>query len=489
LQAGRTTAPFLQPVGNVVGLFLVLIGGLMLIPAAVDWYNDNPDWQVFCVSASVVVFVGMAMFLSTRAPKLTINRRQGFVLTTALWLMSSAASALPFMFSQLDMTFTDGFFEAMSGFTTTGATVISGLASAPPGILVWRALMQCVGGVGFVAVGLAMLPFLRVGGMQLFRTESSEKEEKPLPQMRRFAASLLAVYGALTLLCAILLYLSGMTHLEAVVHAMTALSTGGFSTSDGSVGHFDSWVIQWILVVFMLAGSMPLLLFLRAIQGRPEILYRDEQVQGFLAIVGVTVVVVTIWLWWVKATPFPQALTLSAFNIVSIVTTTGFASADYTQWGAFALCVFFVITFVGGCSGSTAGAVKVFRFIMFAAAVTTYVKRLVYPHARVTVTYNGRMVGDDVIAGVLLFIVLYLATWVVASLLLAFIGLDLVTSLTGAATAIGNVGPGLGEIIGPVGNFDPLPDAAKWVLSISMMLGRLELFTVFTLFYPGFWRQ
>jgi trk system potassium uptake protein TrkH len=480
----------LRPVLYVIGVLLAGLAGLMLLPALVDFAHDNPDWQTFLVSAAVTLFVAGGVLLANRSTVTgQLSVRQAFLLTTLSWVIVAAFAALPLVFSGQKIAYAAAYFEAMSGLTTTGSTALTGLDGMPPGLLLWRSMLQGFGGVGIIVIAVAVFPALQVGGMQLFRTESSEKEEKPLPQMRRFAASLLAVYGALTLLCAILLYLSGMTHLEAVVHAMTALSTGGFSTSDGSVGHFDSWVIQWILVVFMLAGSMPLLLFLRAIQGRPEILYRDEQVQGFLAIVGVTVVVVTIWLWWVKATPFPQALTLSAFNIVSIVTTTGFASADYTQWGAFALCVFFVITFVGGCSGSTAGAVKVFRFIMFAAAVTTYVKRLVYPHARVTVTYNGRMVGDDVIAGVLLFIVLYLATWVVASLLLAFIGLDLVTSLTGAATAIGNVGPGLGEIIGPVGNFDPLPDAAKWVLSISMMLGRLELFTVFTLFYPGFWRQ
>jgi trk system potassium uptake protein TrkH len=472
-----------------VGLFLVLLGVLMLIPAAVDRYYDNPDWQVFAVSAAVVVFFGMSMFLSTRAPRLTVNRRQGFVLTTALWVMSAVAGALPFMFSQLDMSFTDGFFEAMSGFTTTGATVIYGLDSAPPGILVWRALSQWIGGIGFVAVGLVMLPFLRVGGMQLFRTESSEKEEKPLPQMRRFAVSLLGVYVGLTLLCGVFLDLAGMNHLEAAVHAMTSMSTGGFSTSDGSIGHFASWVIDWIVVVFMLAGGLPLLMFVRAIQGRPETLYRDQQVQSFLAMLAAIILVHTAWLWGIKEFSFLDSLRLSTFNIVSIVTTTGFATADYTQWGTFSAGVFFVITFVGGCSGSTAGAVKVFRYMMFAAAVTTHVKRLVYPHARVAVTYNGRVVGDDVIAGVLLFIALFLATWGIASLLLTALGLDLVTSLSGAATALGNVGPGLGEVIGPAGSFQPLPDAAKWVLSTSMMLGRLELFTVFTLFYPGFWRQ
>jgi trk system potassium uptake protein TrkH len=486
----RVATPFLQPVAYVVGMVLTVIGVLMLIPAAVDFVIDNPDWKVFAASSALTVFVGMALVLANRSRDLVISRRQGFVLTTALWLFGATACALPLMLSEPGLSFTDGFFEAMAGLTTTGSTVITGLDTLPPGILLWRGLIQGVGGVGFIVVGLAMLPFLRVGGMQLFRMESSEKEEeKPLPQARRFALALLLVYLLLVGSCAILLDLAGMSHLEAAVHSFTAVSTGGFSTSDASVGHFDSPAIHWICVVYMTAGSLPLLLFVQALQRKPMPLLRDVQVRSFLMFLGATIAIVASWLVIDRGFGVFEAMTLAAFNVTSVISTTGFATADYTQWGPLPLMIFFFLMFAGGCTGSTAGGLKMFRFNLFILALRAYVKRLIFPHARVAATFNGRPVTDDVVSGVLLFVMLYLLTTAIAALLLAAMGLDLVTSISGAVTAIGNVGPGLGDIIGPAGNFKSLPDGAKWVLSITMMLGRLELFTALTLLTPGFWRD
>jgi trk system potassium uptake protein len=479
----------LNPVFYVIGWFLAALGMLMTLPAIVDLLAGHGDWKTFAASATLTMFLGVALLLSTGSPELSISRRQGFVLTTGIWIFSAAFCAVPLVFSELNLSYTDAFFEAMSGLTTTGSTVIIGLDEAPPGILLWRGLLQWVGGIGFIVVGLAILPFLRVGGMQLFRTESSERSDKIIPQARRFAGMLLVVYIGLTATCAVLLDFAGMTHFEAVVHAMTTISTGGFSTSDGSVGHFDSWLIEWIIVVFMIASSLPFVAYIRMLRGRPGAILREAQVRSFIRFICFIVVAIAFWLWHVDGfAPF-QALTKSAFNVVSIVTTTGFASTDYSQWGTLPLGTFFLLTFIGGCTGSTAGGLKIFRFQMLGAALRIHVRRLIYPHGAMTATYQNGPVSDDVIAGVVLYMGVYLLTTAATSVALEFMGVDLLTAVTGAATAVGNVGPGLGALIGPAGNFDILPDGAKWVLAAAMLLGRLEIFTVIVLLSPRLWRD
>lgn len=494
VQARRTEHAFGRPpmhqsVVHVIGLFVTILGALMLIPSAVDWQADNPDWQVFAFSAGLTVFTGLTLFFATRRRELIIGRRQGFLLTVGLWVAATVAGAIPLLLSQLQISFTDAIFEAMSGLTTTGSTVIVGLDAAPPGILLWRSLLQWVGGIGFIAAGLIMLPFLRVGGMQLFRRESSAVEEKPVPQAFHFAAALLGTYLALTLLCALLLHLAGMTWFEAVCHAMTTVSTGGFSTSDQSIGHFDSALIDWIIVVFMVAGGTSFILFVRVQRGHVSAMWGDQQVRTFIGLLAVVSLIMAVWLWQQGEMTFVDALTLTTFNVTSIVTTTGFANTDYSHWGALAVGAFFVLTFVGGCTGSTSGGIKIFRFNVLIVAVRHYIMRLTYPHARVAATYNDRPVTEDVIAGVLLFVATYMVTTAAVTMALTAMGVDLLTGLSGAATAVSNVGPGLGTIIGPAGNFAALPDPAKWVLAFAMLLGRLELFTVFALFSPEFWRQ
>lgn len=489
-RAARSSENFaLVPVLHIIGWFVTALGVLMIVPALVDSMYGNPDWKVFSVSAGVTVFAGLALLLTTSGGGLKLSIRQGFMLTTGIWICAAVAGALPLMFSGLGLNFTDAFFETMSGLTTTGSTVLAGLDSAPPGILLWRGLLQWIGGIGFIAVGLAMLPFLQIGGMQLFRLESSERSDKAVPQAGRFAAMLLLVYVGLTMICLGALHMAGMTWLEAAVHAMTTLSTGGYSTSDGSVGHFGSASIEWIITVFMLSGSLPFLLYIRTLQGRGRALLGDEQVRSFLRFVIAVSLGLAVWLWLFADVAMADALRLSAFNVVSVVTTTGYASTDYSLWGDLPAVLFFLLTFVGGCTGSTAGGLKAFRFDILGLALKVYLQRLIYPHGAFAATYNGRTVGEDVFAGVLLFMGLYVITVAVTSLLLAMTGLDLVTSVTGAATAVGNVGPGLGPIIGPAGNFSSLQDPAKWLLSSAMLLGRLEFFTVLALFSPRFWRH
>lgn len=489
----RTARPHehlsLVPVIHIIGWFVTALGVLMIVPALVDGAFGNPDWKVFSVSSGISVFFGIALLLTTSGARLHLSIRQGFLLTTGVWVCATVVGALPLMFSGLGMNFTDAFFEAMSGLTTTGSTVMAGLDTAPPGILLWRGLLQCIGGIGFIAVGLAMLPFLQIGGMQLFRLESSERADKAVPQAGRFAAMLLFIYLGLTLTCMIALRVAGMTWLEAAVHAMTTLSTGGYSTSDSSVAYFRSPSIEWIISGFMLMGSLPFLLYLRTIQGRGGFLVRDEQVRSFLRFVVAVSAALGLWLWMSSEMAFWDAIRLATFNVISVVTTTGFASSDYSTWGDLSQVVFFLLTFVGGCTGSTAGGLKAFRFDILGLALKVYIQRLIYPHGAFAATYNGRTVASDVFAGVLLFMGLYLITTAGISVLLAMTGLDLITCITGAATALGNVGPGLGPVINPVGNFSTLPDSSKWILSAAMLLGRLEFFTVLALFSPRFWRH
>jgi len=479
----------LKPVFHVIGWFVSTLGILMILPAIADLISGHPDWTVFITSAAVTVFLGVALLLSTGSTKHSISRRQGFVLTTGIWIFSALFGAMPMVFSELDLTYTDAFFEAMSGLTTTGSTVIIGLDEAPPGILLWRAVLQWIGGIGFIVVGLAILPFLRIGGMQLFRTESSERSDKIVPQARRFAGMLLGVYIALTTACAVLLDFAGMTHFEAIVHAMTTISTGGFSTSDGSIGYFDNWLIEWIIVLFMIASSLPFVAYVRMLRGRPDSILRESQVRSFIRFNVFVVLAIALWLWGVDGIAPFRALTKSAFNVVSIVTTTGYASTDYTQWGSLPLGTFFLLTFIGGCTGSTAGGLKIFRFQMLGVALRIHMRRLIYPHGALTAKYEELTVSDDVIAGVLLYMGVYLLTTAATSVALELMGVDLLTSVTGAATAVGNVGPGLGALIGPTGNFDILPDGAKWVLATAMLLGRLEIFTVIVLLSPRLWRD
>jgi len=479
----------LTPVIHVIGWFLSVLGLAMFIPAAADWFVANPDWQVFVATGAGTAFVGSALVLATRGTSLNISVRQGFLLTTGSWIMVCVFGALPFTFSaQLPLNYADAFFETMSGLTTTGSTVISGLDQLPPGILLWRGLLQWFGGIGIIVMAVAMFPMLKVGGMQLFQMESSDRSERAFAQARRYTAALFFAYTALTLLCASLLKLAGMTWFEAAVHAMTTLSTGGYSTSDASVGHFPQHSIHWIITCFMLLGGTPFIIYIQMIRRGPLEFWRDRQIRAYLCFLATAIGGIAVWLWAVDGFSVEASLRQSAFNVVSIVTTTGYAISDYSKWGTLPFGVFFLLIFVGGCTGSTGGGIKIFRFQILWSALGQYVWQRVYPHGERPFLYAGRPVSPDVVMGVLMFILTFLVTVAGVSMFLEALGLDLVTSLSGAVTAISNVGPGLGEIIGPAGNFSSLPDSAKWVLSAAMLLGRLEFLTALVLLSPAFWR-
>ena len=479
----------LRPVLRIVGVLLTTLAIAMVIPAIADATVGNPDWEVFSVAAAFTLFVGGALTLSNRGEGDRLSIRQAFVLTTVSWLVVAIFAALPFAFSDLDLSYTDAFFEAMSGITTTGSTVITGLDFAPPGILLWRALLQWMGGIGIIVVAIAVLPILRIGGMQIFRMESSDTSEKVLPRVTQIATGIAVIYLVLTLLCAALYWASGMTAFQAMCHAMTTIATGGFSTSDSSIAVFDNAAIDWISVVFMILGGMPFVLFLQLVRGKPGLLFRDDQVRWFLSIVAGAILMLAGWLWLENGADPMSALRYAAFNVVSIITGTGYATDDFASWGGFAVATFFLLMFIGGCAGSTSCGIKIFRFQVLYATAKIQMLRLLQPHGVFIPYYNRQPIPDAVAASVMGFFFLFVVSFAILAMALSLMGLDFLTSVSGAATAIANVGPGLGDIIGPVGTFAPLPDAAKWLLSAGMLMGRLELFTVLILFVPAFWRD
>ncbi len=477
-----------RPILFIVGILLSTLALAMTLPALADLVVDNPDWRVFASAAALTLFIGVALTLSTRSATRRINLRQAFVLTALCWLVIPTFGALPFTFSALNMHYPDAFFEAMSGVTTTGSTVIVGLDQAPPGILLWRALLQWLGGIGIIAMAITVLPLLGVGGMQLFRMESSDKSEKAMPRMAQVAGWTGVIYLCLTVLCASLYWAAGMSGFDAIAHAMTTIATGGFSTHDTSVGYFGSAMIDTIAVVFMLIGSLPFVLYLRALRGAPRSLWRDEQVRLFLAIVIMSVAVMTIYLHLKNGVEAVIALRLAAFNVVSVITGTGYATTDFGLWGGFAVASLFFMMFIGGCAGSTTCGLKVFRFQVLYAAANIQLRRLLQPNGVFIPYYNRKPISEQVLASVMAFFFLFILCWAALAIGLGFTGLDFLSATSGAASAIANVGPGLGDMIGPGGNFAEVPIAAKWMLSFGMLLGRLELFTILVLVMPSFWR-
>ena len=477
-----------RPILLVVGILLTTLGGTMLVPALIDLLLDDANWSAFAASAGITLFVGTSLAIVTwgRTDNLTV--KQAFILTSVVWLALTAFAALPFALSDIHMSYTDAFFEAMSGLTTTGATVVVGLDSASRGLLLWRSLLQWLGGIGIIVMAIAVLPMLQVGGMQLFRMESSDTSEKILPRATQIAGSITVLYVALTALCALSYHVVGMSLFDAVAHAMTTIATGGFSTHDASIGYFQSAWVDMVGALFMVIGSLPFVLYLQAVRGDARPLLEDSQVQFFLMLVIALISLAWIYELSVGTEELWRALQLAIFNVISIVTGTGYATTDYGQWGPFALAFFFCIMFVGGCAGSTSCGIKIFRFQVVLQMLKVYLMRILYPHGIFVARYNSRPLPDNVTAAVLSFFFLFFICFIFSALMLNIMGLDNLTAMSAAASAIANVGPGLGDIVGPAGTYKLLPDAAKWLLAFTMLVGRLEIFTVLVLFSPVFWR-
>jgi len=471
-----------------LGLILCTIAATMMLPAIVDLADGHPAWSVFFSSSILTFFIGGLLLLFGYSDEpMQLGIKEGFLLTTITWVCVAAFAAIPF--AGMKLPYTDAFFEAMSGLTTTGSTILVKLDDLPRGVLLWRSLLQGLGGLGIVVTALIMLPFLRVGGMQLFQTESSDRSEKVLPRALELVTATAAVYAILMVLCIAAYMGFGMTPFDAICHALTTVSTAGFSTHVDSFGFFRTEALHWVCIVFMILGSLPFVIFIRTLRGEPSALWKDTQVRGFAFLLLSICAIVSFWLMTTKGMPFDDAIRLATFNVTSIITTTGYTSDDYTKWGPFAVGLFFILMFIGGCSGSTCGGIKIYRLQVAGMLSRSHFMHLISPNRVITLKYNGRRLPGDVPFSVVAFLAIYMTTVGFFTVILSALGLDLVTALSAAASALGNVGPGLGETIGPSQNYSNLPATAKWVLSFAMLLGRLELFTVLVLLRPEFWRS
>lgn len=478
----------LRPILFVIGLVLSKLALFMYVPTLVAFFTGTGGFLDF---AQAVIITHVAAFICLslgRTSHFKLSVRDMFLITSLVWTIASAFAALPFVFIN-HISFTDAYFETMSGITTTGSTVLSGLDNMAPSILLWRSILQWLGGVGFIVMAVAILPMLNVGGMKLFQTESSDWSDKSSPRAKTVAKNIVVVYLILTLLCLIGYMLTGMTFFEAINHSFTTLSTGGYSTSDGSMNHFSNGA-HWVATLFMFLGGLPFLLFVTALRKRkPQALYKDAQVRGFTYLFLTSSLIITIWLIVRDGYNWLDALRVSMFNIVSVVTTTGFGLEDFTAWGALPSTLFAFLMMAGACSGSTSGGIKVFRFQIAMTLLNKQMMKLIHPSGVFVQRYNQRPVNDDIVRSVVAFGITFFITIIAIAGCLSAMGLDPITSISGSITAVANVGPGMGSVIGPTGNFAPLPDAAKWVLSFGMLMGRLEILTILVLFFPAFWRR
>lgn len=479
----------LGPTLFILGAILNILALFMLVPLLFSVMDESNNQMAFFISATITSVLGIAALLVGKRSNFEyMQPRQVFLITTCSWTTIGLLSGLPFWLMDHPFNLADAVFEGVSGITSTGASVFSGLDNLPRDILLWRSILNWIGGIGIIGMAIAVLPFLRVGGMRLFKTESSEWSDKAMPRARSLIAMIIYAYIVLTLLCFIAYWLVGMDWFNAINHAMTTVSTGGFSTSDQSFAQFESPAIHWVAILFMLAGACPFVLFVRLVVNKHFAFLSDTQVKGLLAIVAAVTAVITTHLVLNEGMNIFDALTKACFNIVSIITTTGFASADYQAWGNLVIAIFFFCMFIGGCSGSTSGGIKVFRLQIFMGLVKEQIVVAIHPRAIIGRRYNNRLISSEIIASSISYMFLMAACLIIIALTLSLTGLDLVTSLTGAATAVMNVGPGLGDTIGPAGNFASVSDTAKWTLAVGMLLGRLEFLTIIVLFSRSFWR-
>lgn len=479
----------LKPIMYVTGVLLIMFSFAMVVPAVADFASESPDWKAFLSAAAFTFFVGGILFEASRDQQISLDRRQVYVLTVTSWLLITIFGALPLHFSEAKLTVTNSIFESMSGLTTTGSTVLTGIDQLPPGILLWRSLLNWIGGFGIVVTALTILPFLRVGGMQLFHSENSDISDKIFPQAAQIAGALAMVYCVLTIACAIALNLGGMTPFDAICHALATVSTGGLSTRDASIGFYNNPSIEWITTAFMVLGSLPIVYYVHVVRDTRGGWSSDRQVPVFLGILLVSIAMMTLWVWHTGRYDFAEALRHSAFNVTAVITDTGYSSADYTQWGSFAVGLVFVLFFVGGCAGSTTGGIKIFRWMLLFKAFINQLRYQTQPHRVLSLKFGNRPVLPAELNSVLMFISLYFVSFGILTLAMTLTGVDFLSASSGIASAMANAGPGLSHEIGPSGNFSSMPETAKWILIFAMLAGRLELLTLYTVLLPQTWRK
>lgn len=471
-----------------IGIILMTLSGFMVVCGLVDLYYGSDEWKTFIISAMITLFVGGALHLTCKSKTEGLSVSQGFIFTSLAWLAVPLFSSLPFyLYPDFFMSFTDSFFEAMSGIASCGATVMIDLNNAPKGILLWRAVLNWLGGIGIIVVAIAILPALKVGGMQLFKMESSDKSDKILPKAQDIATGTVGIYVVMTAVCTALLFVSGMGLFDAICHAMAALATGGFSTKDSSLAWFNNLNAEIIITVFMILSALPYVIFIQAAQGRFKPLFKDAQVRTFLALLAFFILTTAAVIHYQQNRPILEALRHASFNVTSVMTTTGFSSENYALWPAYGVFVLVLVSVIGGCTGSTAGAIKIIRLKILFELIREQIFKLIHPHRVYIIRYNSKPIKDGVVESMLVFFFVYVLSIVFFTGLVSLSGQDFITSISAATSALAAAGYGLGDVISPAGSYKPLTDFAKWSLCAAMYLGRLEFFTVLVLLTRTFW--
>ena len=471
-----------------LGTLQIILGIFMLIPVIIQLIYNELDSGF--VSASIITIIfGILFFLSNLDHNKNIDLPQTFILTALSWLSIAIFGSLPFIFSELNLNFTDAFFESMSGITTTGSTILTDLDNAPKGILLWRAILQWLGGIGIILMAITLMPIMNIGGMQLFKISSNDNAEKILPKSKEVSLRLIVIYSLLTFTCALFYKIFGMSYFDSLTHSMTTIATGGFSNYNESIGYFKSASIEITAIIFIILGSIPFIAYIKYLNGDKKIFLNDTQIKTFFKIIIFSIILMFVYLSIKNQNLFQINLREVAFNVISILTGTGYVTQNFSEWGSFPLMYFLILMFIGGCAGSTACGIKIFRVQILYQFISNQLKKIIYPRGIFNIKYEKNNIDEKFMASIISFIFLYILIFFIVTALLSINGLKFITAISAAATSISNVGPGLGEIIGPNGNFSQLTDFSKWILSIAMILGRLELFAVLVLFIPSFWRK
>ena len=471
-----------------LGILQIILAASMIVPIIIQFAYNQLDSSFIGASIITIIF-GTLFFLSNLDHQKKLNLQQAFLLTALSWLSIAIFGSLPFIFSNLQLSLTDAFFESMSGITTTGSTIIVDLNNSPKSILFWRAILQWLGGIGIIVMAITLMPLMNVGGMQLFKISSNDKAEKILPKSKEISLRLILVYSFLTFVCAVFYNFFGMNFFDSLTHAMTTIATGGFYNYNESIGYFNSSTIEITSIIFIILGSIPFIAYIKFLNGDRKILISDTQIRSFLKIIFISIILLFFYLTLQNKGFSEISLRSISFNVISILTGTGYVTEEFDNWGSFPLIFFIILMFIGGCAGSTACGIKIFRVQILYLFLINQLKKIIYPRGIFIIKYDNNNVDDKFMASIISFIYLYILIFFLIAALLSLSGLDFVTAVSGAATSISNVGPGLGDIIGPNGNFSQLPVISKWILSVGMILGRLELFAILVLFLPSFWQK
>ena len=478
-----------RPVFYVIGSLITILAVAMLAPMLVDLAAGSSDWKVFGTASALTLFFGVLLLLTNWTPTITLNLRQTFLLTTLSWVIVCLFSALPFMFSVINLSATDAYFEAMSGVTTTGTTAFPELDDLPRGTHLWRAILHWIGGLGIVVVAMVFLPIMKVGGMQFFRSEGFDTLGKIMPRAGEIAAEMTRIYIMLTGFCTITYLLLGMNGFDAIVQAFGTVSTGGFSNYDASFGAFLG-PLEWAASFFMILASIPFIRMVQALHGQFTPIWQDTQIRAYLRWISYACVIILIYriVFLQHQGSLAEIARETVFNVISTFSGTGFSSTNVMEWGHLPLAVLIICGLIGGCTGSTGCSVKVFRYLVLFQAVRAQLRRMHSPHRVYALRYEGRPLDQDMIDSVMAFFTLFILTFGLLIVGLSLTGLHPRTALTGAWTAIANIGPVWGPEITANGSIAEFPDAAKWLMTLGMYLGRLELVSVLVLLLPRFWR-